>query len=55
MPVLDIIELRAYARAKDTLKHAKRPEDIPNDPMIDIVFEVETEIARGRKEGILCP
>ena len=49
MPVLDIIELRAYARAKDTLKHAKRPEDIPQDPMIDMVFEIEHELLSRRR------
>lgn len=46
---LDIIELRAYARAKSALEQAKNSKDIPDDPMIERVWEVQHEIARRRK------
>jgi hypothetical protein len=48
---LDIMELRAYARAWEILKHAKDEKDIPNSPMIDRVFEVQFELLKRRKEG----
>lgn len=47
---LDIIELRAYARAKDALDNAKRPEDVPSNSSVDKVFEIQAELMR-RKRG----
>ena len=47
---LDILELRAYARAKDALDRAQSDKEIPNGPVIDRVFEIQAEIHR-RKRG----
>ena len=44
---LDIMELRAYARAKECLDNAKDPKDVPDHPMIDQVFLVQFELAKG--------
>ena len=46
---LDIMELRAYARAKDALDNAEKKEDVADDPMVAKVWEVLHEL-RGRKE-----
>jgi len=46
---LDILELRAYARAKDALDNAEKKEDVADDPMVAKVWEVLHEL-RGRKE-----
>ena len=46
---LDIIELRAYARAKDALDNAKSKNDIPGSPMVDTVMEIQAELARRRR------
>jgi hypothetical protein len=48
---LDIMELRAYSRAKEALDNAEKPDDVPNHPMIDRVFEVQYELLKRRKEG----
>ena len=48
---LDILELRAYARAKETLDNARRSEDVPNSPMIDRVFLIQHEILKRKKAG----
>ena len=48
---LDILELRAYARAKEVLDNAKRPEDVPHSPMIDRVFLIQHEILKRKKAG----
>lgn len=48
---LDIMEFRAYARAKELLDNAKRPEDVPNSPLIEQVFLVQHELLKRRKEG----
>ena len=47
--VTDIITMRDYAEAKQIIKHAQREEDIPDSPIIDLVFEVEAEIFKDRK------
>lgn len=48
---LDILELRAYARAKKVLDNAKRSEDVPDSPMIDRVFLIQHEILKRKKAG----
>lgn len=48
---LDILELRAYARAKEMLDNAKRPEEVPDSPMIDRVFLIQHEIMGRKKAG----
>jgi len=48
---LDILELRAYARAKEILDNAKRSEDVPDNPMIDRVFLIQHEILERKKAG----
>ena len=47
---LDIIELRAYARTKQQIDDAKKQEDMPSGPMADLVWGVQLEIARRRRE-----
>lgn len=49
--VLDIMELRAYARAKESLDNAKDEKDVPDHPMIDQVFLIQHEIMRRKREG----
>jgi len=48
---LDILELRAYARAKELLDNSKDRKDVPDHPMIDQVFWVVKELSDRRKEG----
>lgn len=47
---LDVMELRAYARTKDALDNAKRPEDEPSGPMVEVVWDVMNELLRRRRE-----
>ena len=47
---LDILELRAYARAKEAMDNAKRKEDIPDSPMVGQVWEVQHELMRRRRD-----
>lgn len=51
---LDIMELRAYARAKEAVKNAKSKADIPDSLMVQKVFEVEAELLTRRKEEGTC-
>jgi len=46
---LDIMELRAYARAKDALDNAKKEEDIPKTAMVEVVWQVQHEIMKRKK------
>ena len=46
--VPDIITARAYARAKGIVDNAKSEEDVPDDPMIDLVFEIQQDIIKER-------
>ncbi len=49
---LRIIEARAYARAKDTIENTKKLDDLPDDPMIAMVQEIQFDIANEhRKRG----
>jgi len=47
---LEIMELRAYARAKEVLDNAKSKNDVPSSPMVDMVMEIQAELAK-RKRG----
>ena len=47
---LRIIDCRAYARAKDAVKRAEKADDLPDDPMIDIVQDIEFALAREAME-----
>ena len=46
----DIMELRAYAAAKEALDNAKKESDIPKSPMVEKVWEVMGELVKLRKE-----
>ena len=46
--VLRIMDDRAYARAKHTIETTKM-DDLPDDPMIGLVQEIQFDIARERK------
>ena len=48
--VSDIMELRSYARAKELVDNAKKEEDLPDSPWVDIVFEIETAIIREKRK-----
>lgn len=48
---LDVIELRAYARAKRAVEQAEaagKTADLPDDPMIATVYDVQFAIAKDR-------
>lgn len=49
--VFDIMELRAYAQAKEALQNAKKQEDIPKSPVVDRVWEIEAELYKRGREG----
>ena len=46
----DIMELRAYAAAKEALDNAKKESDIPKSPMVEKVWEVIGELVKRQKE-----
>lgn len=51
--VLDMLEMRAYARTKEYLDSAKTPEEsekVEATPLGKLVREIEFEIAKARKE-----
>jgi hypothetical protein len=47
---IDILELRAYANAKEALDNAKSKNDVPSSPMVDMVMEIKAELVK-RKRG----
>ena len=47
---MEILELRAYSRAKEALDNAKSKNDVPDSPMIDMVMEIQAELVK-RKRG----
>lgn len=47
---LDIMDLRAYARAKHALDNAKDKDQVPHGPMVDFVWDVMAEIHRLKLE-----
>lgn len=48
--IKDILELREYSRAKQIIDNAQKEEDIPNNPVIDMVFEIEATLIKERKK-----
>jgi len=48
--VLEILELRAYARLKAQNDDAKRPEDVPTGALADLVKEITVDLWRERKK-----
>ena len=48
--VTDIMELRAYARAKHLIDTAQKEEDVPVNPMTELVLEIQNDILQERKK-----
>lgn len=48
---LRVIEARSYSRAKHIIDRAEKDSDIPDDPMIDTVWEIQREIVRDLREA----
>lgn len=46
--MLDILELRAYARAKHALERAQSEQEVPQTPMVELVWRVKHELLRRR-------
>lgn len=46
----DILELRAYARAKELLEQARSEGDVPRTPAVEMVWEVQAELLRRRRQ-----
>ncbi len=46
---MEILELRSYARTKAAIDRAERPEDVPDSPMVERVFEIVKEIGDQRR------
>ena len=49
----DIIELRAYARAKHILDNAKSEKDVPVSGIIDQVWDIQAEIFKRKRQARL--
>lgn len=49
--MLRIMELRTYARAKELVERTDKLDDLPNDAMIDLVQEIQFDIAREAKDA----
>ena len=47
--VTAILELRSYARTKAAVDRAQRPEDMPDTPMVELVFEIVKEIGERNR------
>lgn len=47
---LAIIEQRAYARAKDIVERTEHLDDLPDDPMVKLVQEIQWDLAREARE-----
>jgi len=47
--ITDILELRGYANAKRAIDNSQREEDIPDSPIVDMVFRIQTELIKERK------
>lgn len=45
------MELRAYARAKHIVDHARKRSDLPDTPMIQRVQEIEFALAEAEIEA----
>jgi hypothetical protein len=44
--VFDILDLRAYARTKEMVDHAKSPGDVKVTPLVQDVFDIQQELMR---------
>lgn len=47
--IRDILTLRAYARAKEEVMRAKKPDDLDDTPMVSMVFKIQAEIIQRRR------
>ena len=45
------MEARAYVRAKHIVENAKSQDDVPNDPMVDMVWSIQQDIAREARDA----
>ncbi len=45
------MEDRAYARALDLVKRTEKADDLPDDPMVDMVLEIQFDVAREAAEA----
>ena len=43
---LKIMEARAYVRAKNIIEAAKSQDEIPDNPIVDMVWAIQHDIAR---------
>ena len=48
---LDILYLRSYATAKGMVERAQRPDELPDHPAIERVWEVLGDIAADAKRS----
>jgi len=48
---LEIIQLRAYAKTKAQIDRAKSEDDMPDGPMVDLVFDIQAELFQRQKEA----
>ena len=46
--VMEILELRSYARTKAAVDRAQSPEDVPDTAMAELVFEIVKETGERR-------
>ena len=46
-----IMESRAYAKAKQIVEQTEKAEDLPDDPMVDLVQEIQFALAREAIEA----
>jgi hypothetical protein len=48
---LRIIELRSYARVRQQVEQAEKPDDVPRSPMLGIYKQVQLEKLKARSLG----
>jgi hypothetical protein len=46
--VLETLELRAYRDAYHAVRRARSERDMPRGPMVDLVLDVQAELAKRR-------
>lgn len=46
---LEVLELRAYARAKEALDRAKSEADVPTSPAVEWVWKVQNELFKRKR------
>jgi hypothetical protein len=47
--MLQILELRAYARTKAAIDAAKDPKELPTGTLAELVQEIDVDLWRARK------